>query len=226
MESLLHLLQQLDLHPIVDHFTIGLLVIAVLTDLVASLLPARAWIRYMALTLMILGAIAAGASYGTGDIEADRVWKSLGNEAKQVLHRHAELGEYLAITFAVLAVWRILVESFSFMSGTRPIYLIVAVIAIGVLTYTGHLGGDLVYDYGVGTALLKPAPSPAAAPSPALENVAPKSLPTVPAPSASPTSPAPKAEAPSEPDKSPEPAPSPNAGGSPQPSAVPTSAGV
>src|SRR5690349_6940212 len=97
MEAILNYLQRLDLHPVADHFTISLLVIAVIIDLLASMAPARAWLRYMALTLMIVGAIAAGASYGTGDMEADRVWKALGTEAKGVLHLHAELGEYLAV---------------------------------------------------------------------------------------------------------------------------------
>lgn len=175
MEAILETLQRFDLHPVADHFTIALLIIAVLIDLVASLAPARAWLRYMALTLMILGAIAAGASYGTGDMEADRVWKALGKEAKSVLHLHAELGEYLAVTFAVLAIWRILIEGVGFFAGSRPVYLLVAIAASGVLIYSGHLGGELVYDYGVGTALLTAPPSPTAMPTPAAN----ESLPTV-----------------------------------------------
>jgi uncharacterized membrane protein len=175
MEAILNFLQRMDLHPVADHFTISLLIIAVIIDLIASLAPGRMWLRYMALTLMILGAIAAGASYATGDMEADRVWNSLGKEAKSVLHLHAELGEYLAVAFGVLAVWRILVEAIGFFAGSRPVYLLVAVIAAGVLLYSGHLGGELVYGYGVGTALLTAAPSPTAAPTPAAN----EALPTV-----------------------------------------------
>ena len=85
MDTILTHLQAWDLHPVVDHFTIGLLVVAVLIDLVASLAPSRIWIRYTALLLMILGAIAAGASYFTGDMEADRVWNAMSEPAKAVL---------------------------------------------------------------------------------------------------------------------------------------------
>ena len=182
MEAIVETLQHLDLHPVADHFTIALLVIAVLIDLIANLAPTRAWLRYMALTLMILGAIAAGASYATGDLEADRVAKALGKEAKGVLSLHAELGEYLAVAFAVLAIWRILIEGVGFFAGSRLVYLIVAIVAAGVLLYSGHLGGELVYDYGVGTALLTAAASPTAVPTPAANEV----LPTVTVPTATP----------------------------------------
>ncbi len=101
MEPVVKFLQPLQLHPIVDHFSVALLFVAVLIDLFAS--PTRLWLRYTAVLLMILGALAAGASYFTGDMEADRIWNALGQPARDVLHRHAQLGEYLAIGFGVLA---------------------------------------------------------------------------------------------------------------------------
>ncbi|MGH7815199.1 MAG: DUF2231 domain-containing protein [Candidatus Binataceae bacterium] len=166
LKELAKVLTKLQLHPIVDHFTVALLIVGVAIDLVSNLAPTRAWIRYMALTLMILGALAAGASYFTGHLEAGRIWKQLGPAARAVLHRHGELGEYLAITFGVLALWRILIESFGFMAGSHGLYQVIAVIAILVLSYSAHLGGELVYTYGAGTALMEATPAPTAAPSP------------------------------------------------------------
>ncbi len=186
MEPVLNWLQAFDLHPVADHFTISLLIVGVLIDLVASLAPTRTWIRYTALTLMILGAIAAGCSYATGDMEADRVWKMIGKDAQAVLHRHAELGEYLAITFGVLAVWRILIEGIGFFAGSRPLYLIIAILASITLLYPGKLGGELVYTYAVGTAAMGPqppslSPSTTASPTP----VPNEALPTVTVPTSS-----------------------------------------
>src|SRR5260370_6198884 len=160
MDSVVNCLQPYQLHPQVDHFSVALLITAVLIDLVASLAPNRIWLRYTALTLMILGAIAAGASFFTGDMEADRIWNALGQPAKDALKTHAELGEYLAITFGILAVWRILIQVAGFMAGSRFIYLIVAIIAIIVLGSPSHLGGGPVYYYGAGTPLMAPAPVP------------------------------------------------------------------
>jgi uncharacterized membrane protein len=187
MDSVEKFLQPFQLHAQVDHFSVALLIVAVLIDLVASLAPTRIWLRYTALTLMILGAIAAGASFLTGGAEADRIWNALGQPAKDVLKTHAQLGEYLAITFGVLAVWRILLQVAGFMAGSRAIYLIIAIVAIIVLGYQSHLGGVLVYDYGAGTALMAAAPVPSETASPGAASTSAAPLPTVSVPTPLPT---------------------------------------
>ena len=174
MDAVVKFLQPYQLHPVVDHFSVALLFVAVLIDLFAG---GRIWLRYTAVLLMILGALAAGGSYLTGDMEADRIWNALGQPARDVLHRHAQLGEYLAITFGVLAILRLMIQLFGFMAGLRPIYLIVAILAIATLGYSAHLGGVLVYDYGAGTALMASAPVPSEGSSPA---AAPSSSETIP----------------------------------------------
>ncbi len=97
MEKIVKLLTNWQLHPVADHFSIALLVVAVLVDVVALIFSQRLWLRYMALTLMIIGAGAAAASYGTGDMEGDRIWDLVSGPAKDVLKRHAQLGYYLMI---------------------------------------------------------------------------------------------------------------------------------
>src|SRR5258708_11185247 len=135
MESVVKFLQPYQLHSQVDHFSVALLIVAVLIDLIASRAPDRIWLRYTALLLMILGAIAAGASFLTGDAEADRIWNALGQPAKDVLKTHAQLGEYLAITFGVLAVWRILIQVAGFMTGAPAIFPIASLGGIAGLRY-------------------------------------------------------------------------------------------
>ncbi|HXW82770.1 MAG TPA: DUF2231 domain-containing protein, partial [Candidatus Binataceae bacterium] len=141
MDKVVEFLKQLDLHPVADHYTVAILSIAVLIDLFASVVSSRVWIRYMALTLTILGSIAAGTSYLTGGWEAHRVFQALAPEAKAVLHRHAQLGEAMAITFGILALWRILLQATNAFANSRGIYLIVAVVAVVVLFYVASLGG-------------------------------------------------------------------------------------
>jgi uncharacterized membrane protein len=196
MDQLVKFLQPYQLHPIIDHFSVALIFVAVFIDLVASLAPTRLWLRYTAATLMVLGAIAAGGSFFTGDMEADRIWNALGQPAKDVLKTHAQLGTYLAITFGVLALWRLMIQSLGFMAGSRGIYLIVALGAIGVFGYQAHLGGVLVYDYGAGTALMAAAPVPSEAASPE-SSAGPLGTVSVPTPQAmSSAAPAPAAAAP------------------------------
>jgi uncharacterized membrane protein len=193
MDSVVKFLQPYQLHPMVDHFSVGLLFAAVLLDLVASAASNRIWLRYTALTLLVLGAIAAGGSFFTGDMEADRIWNALGQPARDVLKRHAQLGEYLAITFGILALWRILIEAFAFMAGSRAIYLIVAILAAATLGYSAHLGGVLVYDYGAGTALMAAAPVPSEGASPASESSPSGALPMVSVPTSTSGTPTPTA---------------------------------
>jgi uncharacterized membrane protein len=193
MHALIATLKAWQLHPFVDHFTVALLIVAVLADLGAAIFSSRMWPRHMALTLLILGTIAAFGSQVTGGWEAERVWNSLSEPAKELLRRHGWWGHWLPYVFAVLVVWRLLIHFTGFGARSRPIYLIVAVVAAGLIIYQGLLGGDLVYDYGVGTTLLQAAvPSsspveesttPTTAPPPAIASP----IPTVFVPTAMPT---------------------------------------
>lgn len=189
MQALIEYLKAWQLHPVVDHFTVALIVVAVLVDLAASLLWSRFWLRYMALTLLILGTASAFASQVTGGWEAERIWDSLSGPGKELLKRHGWWGHYLPYAFLVLALWRIIIQFAGFAYRTRPIYLIVAIIGLAAILYQGDLGGDLVYDYGAGTALLQAAATPV--PESSAPPLAATPIPTVyvpsPTPAASPS---------------------------------------
>jgi uncharacterized membrane protein len=167
MEAIIEWLKTLQLHPVADHFTIALLATGVLLDLAASFAPSRIWLRYAALTLMILGASAAAASFYTGHWDAERVEKFLSGTAKDALEWHEDFGHWILYTFIAIAVWRLAIQAFEFVARTRQIYLAVAVLAVIALFLQGHWGGELVYTFGIGTELLKPstAPSPGMTPS-------------------------------------------------------------
>jgi uncharacterized membrane protein len=179
MQPIVATLKTWQLHPFVDHFTVALILIGIVTDLVASLIPTRNWIRHMALSLMILGAAGAWGSNVTGGWDAHRVWDAVHGPGKAILERHAELGDYLPWVFLALALWRIGVQFTGFIAASRPIYLLLAVIAGAAIIYQGRLGGELVYDYGIGTALLPGASSVST-------QIAPTPVPTVEAPPAAP----------------------------------------
>jgi uncharacterized membrane protein len=188
MQGLLETIQKWHIHPAVDHFTVAILIVAVLADVLASMFSTRLWLRYGALTLMIVGTAAAWGSNLTGGWEADRIWKAVqaaGGRRFDILQRHAWLGDYLPWVFLVLAVWRIGVQLFGFMAGTRWLYLLVAVLAAVAISYQGYLGGQLVYEYGLGTALYNGASS---SPSPQPEATGPATpIPTVYVPTATAT---------------------------------------
>lgn len=219
MQAVVDALKAWQLHPVVDHFSVALIIIAIATDLVASLIPSRLWIRNMAVTLMVLGALAVAGSYVTGGWEADRLWDHVTGPAKDVLKRHARLGDILPWVFGALALWQLGIQFVGFIAGSRPLYLLVAVVAGGAILYQGHEGGELVYTYGVGTQVLPteaatPSPFPSAAPAEA--SPAPTVVPSTSATPASAGSPAPSGVSPS---ANP---PSPSIAASPSPSVAPS----
>lgn len=112
----------------------------------------------------LLGAGPDNSRYGrrwgsrvTGGWEADRVWQAVqagGGPAFRTLKLHAELGdEWLPWVFLILVIWRIGIQFLGFIARTRGLYLAVAVLAAIAIAYQGYLGGQLVYEYGIGTAL-------------------------------------------------------------------------
>jgi uncharacterized membrane protein len=167
------LIAKYHLHPIIDHFTIALLATGVVADMagytIALLLRSRnlrsvnivARLRGAGTLLLLPGAISVVFSRLTGESEAERVWDTISPSAQQVLFSdagttsflsHAVLGTYLMYAFVALTAWRLLLDSWSKLKRTQPIYLLVATIALCGLLYQGKTGGELVYDYAVGTA--------------------------------------------------------------------------
>lgn len=165
MQAVVDALKAWQFHPVADHFTVAIVVIAVLADLLASLFSSRIWVRYMATFLMVVGALAAWSSNVTGGWEASRVWDNVTGPAKDVLITHAELGGWLPWVISALAIWRVGIQFLGFIAGLRPLYLLAAIAGVALLLYQGHEGGELVYTYGVGTAVM-PVASNAASPSP------------------------------------------------------------
>jgi uncharacterized membrane protein len=161
------------LHPIVDHFTIGLLAIGILTDIIGylvKLLFGNASPRATELAsrlcatapvLLIPGAISAILSRFTGESEAERVWDTISPAAQRLLfsdsgfHRflsHAVLGTYLMYAFSALAAWRLMVEIWPRLLRAQLVYFGVATVALSALLYQGTTGGELVYNHGAGTS--------------------------------------------------------------------------
>ena len=166
------LIAKYHLHPIIDHFTIALLAMGVLADVVAYIIALffrdggprikglAERLSGAALIMLIPGAISAILSRLTGESEAERVWDTISPTAQHILFSdtgsagflsHAVLGTYLMYAFVALAAWRVLLEIRATLKRTQPVYLAVAMIALCALLYQGKTGGELVYNHGAGT---------------------------------------------------------------------------
>lgn len=127
-------------HPLVVHFPLVALLLAVLLDAVAALRKSPAW-RGAATLLWWVGLAGAAAAIGTGLLAYGRVDHS--DLAHQAMIRHRNLALAAVAILLVSALWR----------WRRPLSLgaaaagIVGALGLGA---AGYLGGDMVYRHGVG----------------------------------------------------------------------------
>lgn len=132
-------------HGMVVHFPIALLFATVALELAALHPKLRAGLRPAALVTLVLGALGAVVSVMTGpDQNASGV--------TQLVHTHEQMADLTMIIFGALALWRLwlLWQRRPLTRGLVAVYLVVACIGLGALTYAGWLGGKMVYTEAVG----------------------------------------------------------------------------
>lgn len=133
-------------HPLVVHFPIALLLTAVSLDLVALLLK-RPGIHRIALWNLSLGTVGAGLAVLTG-LRAEDVGKH-SFEIWQVIGLHKRLG-FSTLILGLMAVCVRLAKRDCLTVRGRAATILLAVAMAGTLAWGAHLGGRLVYEFGVG----------------------------------------------------------------------------
>lgn len=132
-------------HPILVHFTIGLLSISALLYLAGSvlrkenLLIAARWNLWIGAILTIGTVIAGFDAYNS--VAHDAV-----SHAAMTDHKNWALPT--AGIFVVLALWALWKQRGAKM--VSPIFVVIIVLASGLLAVTGYKGGEVVYHHGTG----------------------------------------------------------------------------
>lgn len=146
-----------NIHPIIVHFPIALLVFAVATDLLSLTQRRHYWLQWAATGLYLAGALAGLAAFASGREAVESVL--LPTAANSVVSEHADWALWTIWIFGVLAlvrttlVWRkqvlaVPVQLVFFCLGMAGMYF---------LYETGDHGAQLVYQYGVGVAAVDPS---------------------------------------------------------------------
>ena len=134
------------LHPLVVHFPIALLLSALLVDGLALALK-RPALHRVALWNLCLGTIGAAVAVLTG-LQAEEIAKH-SCEIEQVMERHERLGIatlVLGLIISALRLWR----RDQLSPGLRAATLILMAAMAATLAVGAHLGGRMVYEFGVG----------------------------------------------------------------------------
>lgn len=143
-----------NIHPLIVHFPIALLVMAALANAVTFFIPEEWWDETKNTVLYVVGALFAGITYYTGTLAADTVF--LPAEAQSVLSEHAAWAEYLLWFFVLYAILRIAFHWFDLFGkkAFRIIALITVLPGLFMVFETAEYGGKMVYGYGAGTGQL------------------------------------------------------------------------
>lgn len=153
-----------NIHPLLVHFPIALLVTSVALDVAAYALQGkgRLLLRHVGAVLCVVGALAALATYVTGRTASQTVL--IPGMAQGLVKDHWEWAFWTLCWFGGLAVVQVVL----FLTGrtsdgktsppTAAALVLAGVVGLALLFKTGDLGGRLVYEQGVGVGILPGAP--------------------------------------------------------------------
>lgn len=130
-----------EVHPIAVHLPIAMLPVAIAADLVGSATDDETLLSFGQKAIAV-AAVGAGFSVLTGLIAGEEV--NVEGRARDMLMTHRNLNVAAAGVAAGMALWRV--------KRSRPNagYLGLGLIGTAILTYTGYLGGKIVYEAGAG----------------------------------------------------------------------------
>lgn len=134
------------LHPMLVHFPIALLFVSVLFD-VAGTAFSRDSIREGACWLLGFG-LAGGIAAAMAGMQAEEAVEKAG-VAEALIETHETFAYITLGVMAVLFLSRLLLR-IRFSTRALATYLAVAVLGLIAVSATGHTGGTLVYQHGVG----------------------------------------------------------------------------
>ncbi|MCA1746187.1 MAG: hypothetical protein LC655_00710 [Bacteroidales bacterium] len=143
-----------NIHPLIVHFPIALLVTAGLANLISLFIPEKWWDEAKNTILYVLGGIAAIVAYYTGQAAADTVF--LETEAQSVLTEHADWALWLVWFFGLYILLRIAFHWFSLFEkrSFKVIAFLTVLPGLFMIYETAEYGGKMVFGYGAGTGQL------------------------------------------------------------------------
>lgn len=134
------------LHAALNDLPVGLLLAAVLFDLLAVVTKRQSF-RQVGVWTMLVGAIGGAVAVLSGLQAEEDI--SHGDAVHRVMETHEQLGLITLGVFGVLTLWRIVRER-RMGALERTLSLVVSVVGVGFLVATGVYGGKLVFEHAAG----------------------------------------------------------------------------
>jgi len=141
------------LHPRIVHFPVALLILATFLGVLALVFKSkRDLFKELCFWNLLFGVAGAIVAVISGLIEEENL---VHNEAiHELMETHELLGFIFSSTFLGGFIWMFARKSKMKLAEFR-ILVIMLVVAAGLLTYSAHLGGTMVYREGAGVEPMK-----------------------------------------------------------------------
>ncbi|MEO8031566.1 MAG: DUF2231 domain-containing protein [Gemmatimonadota bacterium] len=127
-------------HPMMIHFPLVALALAVVLDAVSAWTGSDRW-RTTATLLWWVGLIGAAAAVATGLVAYNRVEHSELAHDRMTLHRNLAFAAVAVLLSTAIWRWR---------RRASPLGAVVGVAGLGLLLGVGYLGGELVFRHALG----------------------------------------------------------------------------
>lgn len=135
------------LHPVLIHFPLVLLLVAVLVEALAFFTKNERLSR-VGSGLLLCGTVSTLFAFVCGNFA--ELWAARSGISQAALENHEFFATVTSWTFVGLTAWRMLLSPTTANRRVRGVWLILAVGACILLGVTGHRGGSLVYEQGAG----------------------------------------------------------------------------
>ncbi len=141
-----------DLHSIIVHFPIALLVLLAALTVYAVVRP-KPWMLQTTWLLLVVGTIGAIAASVSGLISHFPYEET---ELHGVIETHQSWSFAVTGLFIAITVWRLVSRRRGSDCGASLPFLALVAIGAGLLVMSGMTGGDLVFDYGINVRGVNP----------------------------------------------------------------------
>jgi uncharacterized membrane protein len=140
-----------NVHPLMVHFPIGLLLAAAALDTSAWVLRCNRSLRFVATVLYVVGTVSLIAAYFTGRHAAESVW--LPGMAHAAIQSHWDFAFRAVLFFCGMTILRLLL-----LWWQRPLpnpaalgaLAVAGLVGVVLIAETADRGAQLVYKHGVG----------------------------------------------------------------------------
>lgn len=148
-----------NVHPLIVHFPIALVLVGVAAELL-GLWAGREGARRLAGPLLTLGLVALAAAVASGFLAHRTVAHT--HDVHELIEGHERAGYISLALAAVLVLWRRRGNLEA--QGQRVVYSLLCVALLATTVGGAKGGGELVFEHGIGTALTAHLGSPLADP--------------------------------------------------------------